>query len=183
MYITTILDKYQVIYLDYMNGSASTRVSVPMENRKSNTILSYLDYNNLLHIELFIGTEANITDEEFAKDTNWITAELIYMDCYNVKWDTDWNTTIKQINPENRAYRMVVTTVGVVEDECGEESIERITQRYSWLCATDENYYNEENWVLYDYNIIIKDVMNIITELMTEVEKYDYQIDASNANN
>lgn len=183
MYITTILDKYQIIYLDYMNGSAATRVSVPIENRKNDTIISYLDYDNLLHVELFVGANDNVSDEEFAKDINWVTTQFIYKECYNLRWNADWNTTISQIDFDNRQYHMVISTISTAINENEEEISERITQRYSNICTSDEDYYNEENWELYDYNIIINDIINIITDLMIEVDKYDYQISNSNTNN
>ena len=176
MQITTILDKYQVIILDYKDGSASTRLQVPIENRINNTILTYLDYSGMLHIELFRNIEDATSDEKWTKEDNWITTQLIYRECVNLKWDTDWNATIQQVPCNNRSYHMVITTLSSIKGNCNETIYERITQMYTNLCPSDENYYNENNWILYDYNQIINDIISIITDLMLEVERYDYHV-------
>lgn len=175
MYKIKILDKYNFIYIDYINNINSTKLSVSIEDRLTNTILTFMDYKGFLHIELFVGTEDETTDEEWVNDGNWIDAVLIYHKCFNESWNTDFSTTALQV-PCQLRYRGNILHIYNVPayDTCGEVYYEDKTYRYKCICCDDCKYGNIDNWEEYNFQLIIDDIVKIVTDLMQEANDINY---------
>ena len=175
MYKIKILDKYNFIYIDYINNINSTKLSVSIEDRLTNTILAFMDYKGFLHIELFVGTEDETTDEEWVNDGNWIDTVLIYHKCFNESWNTDFSTTALQV-PCQLRYRGNILHIYNVPayDTCGEVYYEDKTYRYKCICCDDCKYGNIDNWEEYNFQLIIDDIVKIVTDLMQEANDINY---------
>ena len=177
MYNTQILNKYNFVFTNYDTNEAITKQSVPNEYRLTNTIVSYLDFKGFLHIELFVGTEEDITDDKWIDETNWVSTRLIYHKCFNEKWDTDFATTAIKV-PCPVRYRGNVLHIQDVPayDTCGEVYYEDKTYRYKCICCDDCKYGNIDNWEEYDFQLVIDDIVKIVTDLMEQANDIDYGI-------
>lgn len=175
MYNTQILNKYNFVFTNYDTNEAITKQSVPNEYRLINTILSYLDFKGFLHIELFVGTEEDITDDKWIDETNWVSTKLIYHKCFNEGWDTDFATTAIKV-PCPVRYRGNVLHIQDVPayDTCGEVYYEDKTYRYKCICCDDYKYGNIDNWEEYDFQLVIDDIVKIVTDLMEQANDISY---------
>lgn len=177
MYNTQILNKYNFVFTNYDTNEALTKLSVPSEYRLINTIVSYLDFKGFLHIELFVGTEEDITDELWIDETNWVSTKLIYHKCFNEEWDTDFATTAVKVPCPVRFRGNVLHIQNVpAYDTCGEVYYEDKTYRYKCICCDDCKYGNIDNWEEYDFQLIIDDIVKIVTDLMEQANDIDYGI-------
>lgn len=175
MYNTQILNKYNFVFTNYDTNEALTKQSVPSEYRLTNTIVSYLDFKGFLHIELFVGTEEDITDELWVDETNWVSTKLIYHKCFNEEWDTDFATTAVKVPCPVRFRGNVLHIQNVpAYDTCGEVYYEDKTYRYKCICCDDCKYGNIDNWEEYDFQLIIDDIVKIVTDLMEQANDIDY---------
>lgn len=175
MYNTQILNKYNFVFTNYDTNEAITKQSVPNEYRLINTIVSYLDFKGFLHIELFVGTEEDITDDKWIDETNWVSTKLIYHKCFNEGWDTDFATTAIKV-PCPVRYRGNVLHIQDVPayDTCGEVYYEDKTYRYKCICCDDCKYGNIDNWEEYDFQLVIDDIVKIVTDLMEQANDISY---------
>ena len=177
MYNTQILNKYNFVFTNYDTNEAITKQSVPNEYRLINTIVSYLDFKGFLHIELFVGTEEDITDDKWIDETNWVSTKLIYHKCFNEKYDTDFATTAIKVPCPVRFRGNVLHIQDVPQyDTCGEVSYEDKTYRYKCICCDDCKYGNIDNWEEYDFQLVIDDIVKIVTDLMEQANDIDYGI-------
>ena len=177
MYNTQILNKYNFVFTNYDTNEAITKQSVPNEYRLINTIVSYLDFKGFLHIELFVGTEEDITDDKWIDETNWVSTKLIYHKCFNEKYDTDFATTAIKVPCPIRFRGNVLHIQDVPQyDTCGEVYYEDKTYRYKCICCDDCKYGNIDNWEEYDFQLIIDDIVKIVTDLMEQANDIDYGI-------
>ena len=175
MYNTQILNKYNFVFTNYDTNEAITKQSVPNEYRLINTIVSYLDFKGFLHIELFVGTEEDITDDKWIDETNWVSTKLIYHKCFNEKYDTDFATTAIKVPCPVRFRGNVLHIQDVPQyDTCGEVYYEDKTYRYKCICCDDCKYGNIDNWEEYDFQIILDDIVKIVTDLMQEANDINY---------
>ena len=176
-YNTQILNKYNLVYTNYITNQAITRQSVPNEYRLINTIICYLDFKGFLHVELFVGTEDEISDEQWIDDTNWVTTAFIYHKCYNEEYNVDFSTTALQV-PCCVRYRGNILHIQnyPMLDSCGEIYYEDKTYRYTCFCCDDDKYSNIDNWEEYDFQLIINDIVKFITDIMTEANDISYGI-------
>ena len=175
MYNTQILDKYNFVFINYDTNESLTKLSVPSEYRLINTIVSYLDFKGFLHIELFVGTEEDVTDELWVDETNWVSTKLIYHKCFNEEWDTDFATTAVKVPCPVRFRGNVLHIQNVpAYDTCGEVYYEDKTYRYKCICCDDCKYGNIDNWEEYDFQLIIDDIVKIVTDLMEQANDIDY---------
>ena len=176
-YNTQILNKYNLVYTNYITNQAITRQSVPNEYRLINTIICYLDFKGFLHVELFVGTEDEISDEQWIDDTNWVTTAFIYHKCYNEEYNVDFSTTALQV-PCCVRYRGNILHIQnyPVLDSCGEIYYEDKTYRYTCFCCDDDKYSNIDNWEEYDFQLVIDDIVKFITDIMTEANDISYGI-------
>lgn len=176
-YNTQILNKYNLVYTNYITNQAITRQSVPNEYRLINTIICYLDFKGFLHVELFVGTEDEISDEQWINDTNWVTTAFIYHKCYNEEYNVDFSTTALQV-PCCVRYRGNILHIQnyPMLDSCGEIYYEDKTYRYTCFCCDDDKYSNIDNWEEYDFQLIINDIVKFITDIMTEANDISYGI-------
>ena len=176
-YNTQILNKYNLVYTNYITNQAITRQSVPNEYRLINTIICYLDFKGFLHVELFVGTEDEISDEQWIDDINWVTTAFIYHKCYNEEYNVDFSTTALQV-PCCVRYRGNILHIQnyPVLDSCGEIYYEDKTYRYTCFCCDDDKYSNIDNWEEYDFQLIINDIVKFITDIMTEANDISYGI-------
>ena len=174
-YNTQILNKYNLVYTNYITNQAITRQSVPNEYRLINTIICYLDFKGFLHVELFVGTEDEISDEQWIDDTNWVTTAFIYHKCYNEEYNVDFSTTALQI-PCCVRYRGNILHIQnyPMLDSCGEVYYEDKTYRYKCFCCDDDKYGNIDNWEEYDFQLVIDDIVKFITDIMTEANDISY---------
>lgn len=174
-YNTQILNKYNLVYTNYITNQAITRQSVPNEYRLINTIICYLDFKGFLHVELFVGTEDEISDEQWIDDTNWVTTAFIYHKCYNEEYNVDFSTTALQV-PCCVRYRGNILHIQnyPVLDSCGEIYYEDKTYRYTCFCCDDDKYSNIDNWEEYDFQLILNDIVKFITDIMTEANDISY---------
>ena len=174
-YNTQILNKYNLVYTNYITNQAITRQSVPNEYRLINTIIYYLDFKGFLHVELFVGTEDEISDEQWIDDTNWVTTAFIYHKCYNEEYNVDFSTTALQI-PCCVRYRGNILHIQnyPMLDSCGEVYYEDKTYRYKCFCCDDDKYGNIDNWEEYDFQLVIDDIVKFITDIMTEANDISY---------
>ena len=177
MYNTQILNKYNFVFTNYDTNEAITKQSVPNEYRLINTIVSYLDFKGFLHIELFVGTEEDITDDKWIDETNWVSTKLIYHKCFNEKYDTDFATTAIKVPCPVRFRGNVLHIQDVpAYDTCGEVYYEDKTYRYKCICCDDCKYGNIDNWEEYDFQLVIDDIVKIVTDLMEQANDIDYGI-------
>lgn len=177
MYNTQILNKYNFVFTNYDTNEAITKQSVPNEYRLINTIVSYLDFKGFLHIELFVGTEEDITDDKWIDETNWVSTKLIYHKCFNEKYDTDFATTAIKVPCPIRFRGNVLHIQDVpAYDTCGEVYYEDKTYRYKCICCDDCKYGNIDNWEEYDFQLVIDDIVKIVTDLMEQANDIDYGI-------
>ena len=174
-YNTQILNKYNLVYTNYITNQAITRQSVPNEYRLINTIICYLDFKGFLHVELFVGTEDEISDEQWIDDINWVTTAFIYHKCYNEEYNVDFSTTALQV-PCCVRYRGNILHIQnyPVLDSCGEIYYEDKTYRYTCFCCDDDKYGNIDNWEEYDFQLVIDDIVKFITDIMTEANDISY---------
>ena len=174
-YNTQILNKYNLVYTNYITNQAITRQSVPNEYRLINTIICYLDFKGFLHVELFVGTEDEISDEQWIDDTNWVTTAFIYHKCYNEEYNVDFSITALQV-PCCVRYRGNILHIQnyPMLDSCGETYYEDKTYRYKCFCCDDDKYSNIDNWEEYDFQLIIDDIVKFITDIMTEANDISY---------
>ena len=174
-YNTQILNKYNLVYTNYITNQAITRQSVPNEYRLINTIIYYLDFKGFLHVELFVGTEDEISDEQWIDDINWVTTAFIYHKCYNEEYNVDFSTTALQV-PCCVRYRGNILHIQnyPMLDSCGEVYYEDKTYRYKCFCCDDDKYGNIDNWEEYDFQLIIDDIVKFITDIMTEANDISY---------
>ena len=174
-YNTQILNKYNLVYTNYITNQAITRQSVPNEYRLINTIICYLDFKGFLHVELFVGTEDEISDEQWIDDTNWVTTAFIYHKCYNEEYNVDFSTTALQV-PCCVRYRGNILHIQnyPMLDSCGEVYYEDKTYRYKCFCCDDDKYGNIDNWEEYDFQLVIDDIVKFITDIMTEANDISY---------
>lgn len=174
-YNTQILNKYNLVYTNYITNQAITRQSVPNEYRLINTIICYLDFKGFLHVELFVGTEDEISDEQWIDDTNWVTTAFIYHKCYNEEYNVDFSTTALQV-PYCVRYRGNILHIQnyPMLDSCGETYYEDKTYRYTCFCCDDDKYSNIDNWEEYDFQLVIDDIVKFITDIMTEANDISY---------
>lgn len=173
-YNTQILDKYNFVFLDYNTNQAMTRQSVPLQYRVPNTIIGYLDNEGFLHIELFIGTEVEITDSVWIDESNWICGTFVYHKCFNVIWDTDFNTTVNRIPNIFRYKGNVVHITNVPEeDACNGKYESHCTYVYNCLCCNDNQFGLQDNWVEYDFQLIVDDIVKKVTNIFTNIEDND----------
>lgn len=175
MYNTQILNKYNFVFTNYDTNEAITKQSVPSEYRLINTIVSYLDFKGFLHIELFVGTEEDITDDKWIDNGNWIDTKLIYHKCFNKEYDTDFSTTANAVFCPLR-YRGNILHIQnyPMLDSCGETYYEDKTYRYTCFCCDDCKYGNIDNWEEYDFQLVIDDIVKIVTDLMEQANDIDY---------
>ena len=176
-YNTQILNKYNFVFTNYDTNEAITKQSVPNEYRLINTIVSYLDFKGFLHVELFVGTEDEISDEQWIDDINWVTTAFIYHKCYNEEYNVDFSTTALQV-PCCVRYRGNILHIQnyPMLDSCGEIYYEDKTYRYTCFCCDDDKYSNIDNWEEYDFQLIINDIVKFITDIMTEANDISYGI-------
>ena len=177
MYNTQILNKYNFVFTNYDTNEAITKQSVPNEYRLINTIVSYLDFKGFLHIELFVGTEEDLTDDKWIDNGNWIDTKLIYHKCFNKEYDTDFSTTANAVFCPLR-YRGNILHIQnyPMLDSCGEVYYEDKTYRYTCFCCDDCKYGNIDNWEEYDFQLVIDDIVKIVTDLMEQANDIDYGI-------
>lgn len=175
MYNTQILNKYNFVFTNYDTNEAITKQSVPNEYRLINTIVSYLDFKGFLHIELFVGTEEDITDDKWIDNGNWIDTKLIYHKCFNKEYDTDFSTTANAVFCPLR-YRGNILHIQnyPMLDSCGETYYEDKTYRYTCFCCDDCKYGNIDNWEEYDFQLVIDDIVKIVTDLMEQANDISY---------
>lgn len=174
-YYTTVLDKYNFAYIKFDTNAIITRQSVPEAYRLPNTVIAYLDFSGFLHIELFSGTCTEIDDNNWGSDSNWISTKLIYHKCFNQKWDNEFATTAYHI-PCALRYRGNILHIQDVPyiNKCGETSYESKTYRYKCTNFEDYEYGDFSNWEEFDFQSIVEDVMNIVTELLAAANDIDY---------
>lgn len=174
-YNTQILNKYNFVFTNYDTNEAITKQSVPNEYRLINTIICYLDFKGFLHVELFVGTEDEISDEQWIDDTNWVTTAFIYHKCYNEEYNVDFSTTALQV-PCCVRYRGNILHIQnyPMLDSCGETYYEDKTYRYTCFCCDDDKYSNIDNWEEYDFQLVIDDIVKFITDIMTEANDISY---------
>lgn len=171
MYKVEILDKYHFIYVDYKVNSATTRTQVLVDDRKVNTIVTYLDFKGFLHIDLFIGTSEEINDETWNDDSNWITTKLIYHKCFNKTWDDNFSNTANSVLCVIRFRGNILNIQNVpAYDNCGEVYYENKTYRYKCICRDDDKYGDITNWEEYDFQLIIDDIVDKVTKIFTNIE-------------
>ena len=175
MYNTQILNKYNFVFTNYDTNEVITKQSVPSEYRLTNTILCYLDFKGFLHIELFVGTEEDITDDKWIDNGNWIDTKLIYHKCFNKEYDTDFSTTVNAVFCPLR-YRGNILHIQnyPMLDSCGETYYEDKTYRYTCFCCDDCKYGNIDNWEEYDFQLVIDDIVKIVTDLMEQANDISY---------
>lgn len=175
MYNTQILNKYNFVFTNYDTNEVITKQSVPSEYRLTNTILCYLDFKGFLHIELFVGTEEDITDDKWIDNGNWIDTKLIYHKCFNKEYDTDFSATANAVFCPLR-YRGNILHIQnyPMLDSCEETYYEDKTYRYTCFCCDDCKYGNIDNWEEYDFQLVIDDIVKIVTDLMEQANDIDY---------
>lgn len=175
MYNTQILNKYNFVFTNYDTNEVITKQSVPSEYRLTNTILCYLDFKGFLHIELFVGTEEDLTNDKWIDNGNWIDTKLIYHKCFNKEYDTDFSTTANAVFCPLR-YRGNILHIQnyPMLDSCGETYYEDKTYRYTCFCCDDCKYGNIDNWEEYDFQLVIDDIVKIVTDLMEQANDISY---------
>lgn len=175
MYNTQILNKYNFVFTNYDTNEVITKQAVPSEYRLTNTILCYLDFKDFLHIELFVGTEEDITDDKWIDNGNWIDTKLIYHKCFNEEYDTDFSTTANAVFCPLR-YRGNILHIQnyPMLDSCGETYYEDKTYRYTCFCCDDCKYGNIDNWEEYNFQLVIDDIVKIVTDLMEQANDISY---------
>lgn len=69
MRLDDILTHYNYLHIQYKGNKASTRLAIPIGHRRKTLIISYVDYDNNIIVEQYIGKTIN--DDDWQHEDNW----------------------------------------------------------------------------------------------------------------
>lgn len=156
------LSKMNYFTLAYGGNEYDTRMQVPLKYRKKGTIISYLDYDNLLHVDFYSKDE--IDDMSWVSDENWIPVFSYYNGFFTLPWKGSFEDTLLQINKAYRHWGMMITYNNGDDIPVHLKYLENNTD--------DTVFTNKDNWEGLDRPAFLEWLRQTVANVLGDVHSY-----------
>ena len=156
------LSRMNYFTLAYGGSEYDTRMQVPLKYRKKGTIISYLDYDNLLHVDFYSKDE--IDDMSWVSDENWIPVFSYYNGFFTLPWKGSFEDTLLQINKVYRHWGMMITY------NDGDDI--PVHLKYLENNTDDAVFTNKDNWEGLDRPAFLEWLRQTVANVLGDVHNY-----------
>ena len=156
------LSRMNYFTLAYGGSEYDTRMQVPLKYRKKGTIISYLDYDNLLHVDFYSKDE--IDDMSWVSDENWIPVFSYYNGFFTLPWKGSFEDTLLQINKAYRHWGMMITY------NDGDDI--PVHLKYLENNTDDTVFTNKDNWEGLDRPAFLEWLRQTVANVLGDVHSY-----------
>lgn len=156
------LSRMNYFTLAYGGSEYDTRMQVPLKYRKKGTIISYLDYDNLLHVDFYSKDE--IDDMSWVSDENWIPVFSYYNGFFTLPWKGSFEDTLLQINKAYRHWGMMITY------NDGDDI--PVHLKYLENNTDDTVFTNKDNWEGLDKPAFLEWLRQTVANVLGDVHNY-----------
>lgn len=156
------LSRMNYFTLAYGGSEYDTRMQVPLKHRKKGTIISYLDYDNLLHVDFYSKDE--IDDMSWVSDENWIPVFSYYNGFFTLPWKGSFEDTLLQINKAYRHWGMMITY------NDGDDI--PVHLKYLENNTDDAVFTNKDNWEGLDRPAFLEWLRQTVANVLGDVHNY-----------
>lgn len=156
------LSRMNYFTLAYGGSEYDTRMQVPLKYRKKGTIISYLDYDNLLHVDFYSNDE--IDDMSWVSDENWIPVFSYYNGFFTLPWKGSFEDTLLQINKAYRHWGMMITY------NDGDDI--PVHLKYLENNTDDAVFTNKDNWEGLDRPAFLEWLRQTVANVLGDVHSY-----------
>lgn len=156
------LSRMNYFTLAYGGSEYDTRMQVPLKYRKKGTIISYLDYDNLLHVDFYSNDE--IDDMSWVSDENWIPVFSYYNGFFTLPWKGSFEDTLLQINRAYRHWGMMITY------NDGDDI--PVHLKYLENNTDDAVFTNKDNWEGLDRPAFLEWLRQTVANVLGDVHSY-----------
>lgn len=156
------LSRMNYFTLAYGGSEYDTRMQVPLKYRKKGTIISYLDYDNLLHVDFYSKDE--IDDMSWVSDENWIPVFSYYNGFFTLPWKGSFEDTLLQINKAYRHWGMMITY------NDGDDI--PVHLKYLENNTDDAVFTNKDNWEGLDRPAFLEWLRQTVANVLGDVHSY-----------
>lgn len=156
------LSRMNYFTLAYGGSEYDTRMQVPLKYRKKGTIISYLDYDNLLHVDFYSKDE--IDDMSWVSDENWIPVFSYYNGFFTLPWKGSFEDTLLQINKAYRHWGMMITY------NDGDDI--PVHLKYLENNTNDAVFTNKDNWEGLDRPAFLEWLRQTVANVLGDIHNY-----------
>ena len=156
------LSRMNYFTLAYGGSEYDTRMQVPLKYRKKGTIISYLDYDNLLHVDFYSKDE--IDDMSWVSDENWIPVFSYYNGFFTLPWKGSFEDTLLQINKAYRHWGMMITY--------NDGDNIPVHLKYLENNTDDAVFTNKDNWEGLDRPAFLEWLRQTVANVLGDVHNY-----------
>lgn len=156
------LSRMNYFTLAYGGNEYDTRMQVPLKYRKKGTIISYLDYDNLLHVDFYSKDE--IDDMSWVSDENWIPVFSYYNGFFTLPWKGSFEDTLLQINKAYRHWGMMITY--------NDGDNIPVHLKYLENNTDDAVFTNKDNWEGLDRPAFLEWLRQTVANVLGDVHSY-----------
>ena len=156
------LSRMNYFTLAYGGSEYDTRMQVPLKYRKKGTIISYLDYDNLLHVDFYSKDE--IDDMSWVSDENWIPVFSYYNGFFTLPWKGSFEDTLLQINKAYRHWGMMITY------NDGDDI--PVHLKYLENNTDDTVFTNKDNWECLDRPAFLEWLRQTVANVLGDIHNY-----------
>lgn len=156
------LSRMNYFTLAYGGSEYDTRMQVPLKYRKKGTIISYLDYDNLLHVDFYSKDE--IDDMSWVSDENWIPVFSYYNGFFTLPWKGSFEDTLLQINKAYRHWGMMITYNNGDDIPVHLKYLENNTD--------DTVFTNKDNWEGLDRPAFLEWLRQTVANVLGDIHNY-----------
>ena len=137
-------------------------MQVPLKYRKKGTIISYLDYDNLLHVDFYSKDE--IDDMSWVSSENWIPVFSYYNGFFTLPWKGSFEDTLLQINKAYRHWGMMITY------NDGDDI--PVHLKYLENNTDDTVFTNKDNWEGLDRPAFLEWLRQTVANVLGDIHSY-----------
>lgn len=156
------LSRMNYFTLAYGGSEYDTRMQVPLKYRKKGTIISYLDYDNLLHVDFYSKDE--IDDMSWVSDENWIPVFSYYNGFFTLPWKGSFEDTLLQINKAYRHWGMMITY--------NDGDNIPVHLKYLENNTDDTVFTNKDNWEGLDRPAFLEWLRQTVANVLGDIHNY-----------
>lgn len=156
------LSRMNYFTLAYGGNEYDTRMQVPLKYRKKGTIISYLDYDNLLHVDFYSKDE--IDDMSWVSAENWIPVFSYYNGFFTLPWKGSFEDTLLQINKAYRHWGMMITY--------NDGDNIPVHLKYLENNTDDAVFTNKDNWEGLDRPAFLEWLRQTVANVLGDIHNY-----------
>jgi len=173
--LNEILTSYNIYFLTYTGNTASTRLQVPFNIRKTGLWVTYVDYKHKIHNEYYVSQW--VDNVNWIKDSNWVNIEYNLADDLFINEDGYWviNGQVTGIKAEGKdgidgksAYQIAVEQGYIGTEEQWIQSLHGEDGKTPTIGISSDNY-----WVINGIKTDVKATMQddpILNTLTIDIE-------------